>query len=164
VIFYFSGEGQLKWMLVFIGIGYLVTRLPKTFYDRFQISEDLRIYKILGVVKFKKLSTNGDLINRRIRKKYPTHRNVINFETIKEKLNETYKIEMSHTVLFVFCLLTNIYSIYTNSIGTAIILFIGNLLFNYYPNLLQQNNRIRYKRIVNNYSPQIIHYDKPSNI
>ncbi|WP_416377829.1 hypothetical protein [Algoriphagus sp. D3-2-R+10] len=36
--------------------------------------------------------------------------------------------------------------------GTAIILFIGNILFNYYPNLLQQYNRIRYKRIIENYS------------
>jgi len=88
VIFYFRGEGQLKWMLIFIGISYLVSRLPTTFYDRFQISEDVRIYKLLGVDKFKQLSTNGDLINRRIRKKYPTHRNIINFETIKEKLNE----------------------------------------------------------------------------
>jgi hypothetical protein len=85
----------------------------------------------------------------------------LNFETIKDKLNETYKIEKSHTVLFVFCLLTNIYAVFTNSIGTAVILFIGNILFNYYPNLLQQYNRIRYKRVVNNYSPAVITYDKP---
>jgi len=102
----------------------------------------------LGVDKFKKLSTNGDLINKRIRKKFPTHRNVINFETIKEKLNETYTIEKSHTVLFIFCLMTNIYALITNSYGTAIILFVGNILFNYYPNLLQQYNRIRYRRAI----------------
>ena len=164
VIFYLRGEGQLKWMVVFIGISFLVSRLPKIIYDRFQISEDLSIYKKLGVDKFKKLSTNGDLINRRIRKKYPTHRNVINIETIQEKLNETYSIEKSHTVLFIFCLLTNIYAFWTNSIGTAIILFMGNILFNFYPNLLQQYNRIRYRRIMNNYSPHTITNDKPSNI
>jgi hypothetical protein len=77
---------------------------------------------------------------------------VTNYETIKEKLNETYTIEKSHTVLFIFCLLTNIYAFWANSIGTAIILFIGNILFNYYPNLLQQYNRIRYTRVVNNFS------------
>jgi hypothetical protein len=152
VIFYVRGDGEFKWMIVFVVISYLVSRLPKTFYDRFQISTDLTIYKKLGVDKFKKLSTNGDLINRRIRKKYPTHRNVTNYETIKEKLNETYTIEKSHTVLFIFCLLTNIYAFWTNSIGTAIILLIGNILFNYYPNLLQQYNRIRYTRVVNNFS------------
>ena len=135
-------------MIIFIVISYLVSRFPKTFYDRFQISTNLKIYKKLGVDKFKKLSTNGDLINKRIRKKFPTHRNVINFETIKEKLNETYTIEKSHTVLFIFCLMTNIYALITNSYGTAIILFVGNILFNYYPNLLQQYNRIRYRRAI----------------
>lgn len=156
VIFYFRGEGKIYWMIVFIGISYLVSRLPRTFYDKFQISRDTKIYKSLGVDKFKRFSTNGDFINRRIRKSYPNHRNVTNLRTVNDKLNETYTIEKSHTVLLVFCLLTNVYALLTNSLGTAAILFIGNLLFNYYPNLLQQYNRIRYKRIVNNYSPQTI--------
>jgi hypothetical protein len=152
VIFYVRGKGEFKWMIVFFVISYLVSRLPNTFYDRFQISTSLSIYRKLGVDKFKKLSTNGDLINSRIRKQFPNHRNVMNVETIKEKLNETYTIERSHTVLFVFCLLTTIYALWTSSIGTAIVLFVGNILFNYYPNLLQQYNRIRYMRVVNNYS------------
>ncbi len=151
-IFYVRGDGEFKWMVLFIVISYLVSRLPRAYYDRLQISADLNTYKKLGVDKFKRLSTNGNLINSRIRKKFPTYRNVTNFETIKEKLNETYTIEKSHTVLFIFCLLTNIHALWTNSIGTAIILFIGNLLFNYYPTLLQQYNRIRYMRVVNNYS------------
>ena len=161
VIFYFRGEGKIYWMIVFVGISYLVSRLPRKFYDKFQISRDTKIYKSLGVDKFKRFSTNGDFINRIIRKSYPNHRNVTNLQTVNDKLNETYTIEKSHTVLLIFCLLTNVYALLTNSIGTAIILFIGNLLFNYYPNLLQQYNRLRYKRIVNNYSPQTISYDKP---
>jgi hypothetical protein len=152
VIFYFRGEGKIYWMIVFIGISYLVSRLPRAFYDKFQISGDTKIYKSLWVDKFKRFSTNGDFINRRIRKSYPNHRNVINLQTVNDKLNETYTIEKSHTVLLVFCLLTNVYALLTNSIGTASILFIGNILFNYYPNLLQQYNRIRYMRVVNNFS------------
>lgn len=148
VIFFIGGEGKIYWMIVFIGISYLVSRLPRPFYDKFQISRDTKIYKSLGVDKFKRFSTNGDFINRRIRKNYPNHRNVTNLQTVKDKLNETYTIEKSHTVLLVFCLLTNVYALLTNSIGTAIVLFIGNILFNYYPNLLQQYNRIRYQRVV----------------
>lgn len=151
-MFYLRGDGEFKWMVAFIAISYIVSRLPKSFYDQFQISTDLKIYKKLGVDKFKRLSTNGDLINSRIKKKFTTHRNVTNLETITEKLNETYTIEKSHTVLFIFCLLTNIYALWIFSIGTAIILFVGNILFNYYPTLLQQYNRIRYMRVLNNYS------------
>jgi hypothetical protein len=152
VIFYLRGEGKIYWMIVFIGISYLVSRLPRAFYDKFQISRDTKIYKSLRVDKFKKFSTNGDFINNRIRKNYPKHRNVTNLQTVNEKLNETYTIEKSHTVLLVFCLLTNVYAVLTNSIGTAIVLFVGNILFNYYPNLLQQYNRVRYLRVVNNFS------------
>ncbi|MCE7865077.1 MAG: hypothetical protein DYG99_16200 [Bacteroidetes bacterium CHB5] len=154
VLFFVRGPGELIWMLVFIAISYLVSQFPKRFYDRLQISTDLSFYKKLGVDKFKRLSTNGDFINRRIRKKFPTHRNVANLEMIKEKLNETYTIEKSHTVLFVFCLLTTSYAFWTNSMITAIILLIGNTIFNFYPNLLQQYNRIRYTRVLNNYARQ----------
>jgi hypothetical protein len=152
LIFYFRGAGEIQWLIVFTAIGYLVSLLPKSFYDRFQISSDLKIYKILRVDLFKTLSTNGDRINRTIRKHYPTHRNVTNLQSIKEKLNETYSIEKSHTVLFVFCLLTSVYAFLTNSHGTAILMFFGNLIFNFYPNLLQQYNRIRYARAIKQYS------------
>ncbi len=152
VLFYVRGAGAFLWLLVLIAICYLVSRLPGSFYDRLQCSTDLRFYKRLGVDQFKRLATNGDLINHRIRKKYPTHRNVTNVQSIREKLHETYRIERSHTVLFVFCLLTSIYAFWTGSYGTALLLFFGNILFNMYPNLLQQYNRIRYKRVVDNYA------------
>lgn len=152
VIFYVTGAGQWTWLTAFIVISYLISRIPNTFYDRFQISAGLKLYKKLQVPLFKKLSTNGDLINKTIRTQYPTHRNVVNLETIKTKLQETYTVERSHTVLFVFCFMTCVYAFVINSLGTAILLFFGNLIFNYYPNLLQQYNRIRYTRVIKNYS------------
>jgi len=152
VIFFLRGPGEIWVLLVFILISFLVSRLPRSFYDRFQLSRDLRIYKKLKVHLFKRYATNGDLINRRIRHKYPTHRNVSNLESIKEKLNETYVIEKSHTVLFLFCLMTCIYAFLINSLGIAILLTIGNLLFNYYPTLLQQYNRLRYKNVIKKYT------------
>lgn len=148
LIFYVRGAGKLTWMLIFILTAYLISLLPGSFYDRIQLSQRLSLYKKLGVDKFKKLSTNGDLINKIIRNKYPGHRNIKNLKTIEEKLYETYTIEKSHTVLFVFCLLTNIYAFMTESYTTAGILFVGNFLFNFYPNLLQQYNRIRYKSAI----------------
>jgi hypothetical protein len=150
VIFYVQGAGEIKWLLIFVVVSYLVS-LPKGFFDRFQISQDLEAYERLKVHVFKKLSTNGDFINHRMRKEYSNHRNVTNLESVKEKLNETYSIERAHTVLFVFCLLTSIYASLSHELATTIIVFVGNIIFNYYPNLLQQYNRIRYTRVVKNY-------------
>lgn len=152
VLFYVRGAGEFTWMFVFIGISYLISRLPASFYDRWQLSGDTEFYRKLGVDRFKRLSTNGDVINRQIRKRFPTHRNVFNLATVKEKLKETYTIEKSHTVLFVFCLLTNIYTFRAGAVGTTVLLFVGNMLFNFYPNLLQQYNRIRYKHVVDTYA------------
>jgi hypothetical protein len=152
VLFFVRGAGEWTWLATFIAISYLVSRIPNSFYDRLQFSTDVQLYQKLQVPLFKKLSTNGDLINKRIRAQYPTHRNVSNLETIEAKLKETYTIERSHTVLFVFCLMTNVYAFATNSLGTAILLFFGNLFLNFYPNLLQQYNRIRYRRALKSYS------------
>ncbi len=152
LIFFVRGEGRILWMIIFIVISYLVSLLPKSFYDKIQLSSDVGVYRKLGVDWFKRFSTNGDFINRRIRRSYPTYRNIINLDTVKAKLDETYVIERSHTVLLVFCFLTNIYAFQTQSYLTAAILFAGNLLFNFYPNLLQQYNRIRYQKVVKMHS------------
>jgi hypothetical protein len=148
LIFYVRGKGEFLWMFIFIGISYFVSRLSKSFYDQVQLSTNLTFYKKLAVDKFKRFSTNGDFINRRIRKNFPNHRNVTSLDSIKSKLDETYTIEKSHTVLFVFCFLTNIYAFWTHSVSIGVVLFVGNFLFNFYPNLLQQYNRIRYQRVI----------------
>ncbi|QCK16129.1 glycosyl-4,4'-diaponeurosporenoate acyltransferase CrtO family protein [Mangrovivirga cuniculi] len=148
LIFFVRGKGEFIWLGIFIAIGFLISRLKPSFYDRIQFSQNLSFYKKLGVDKFKKFSSNGDYINRQIRRKYPSYRFLKNFDMIKEKLEETYVIERSHTVLFIFCLLTSIYAFLTTSYPIAILIIVGNTLFNFYPNLLQQYNRIRYKRVI----------------
>jgi len=151
-IFFVLGPGEFKWLALIILISYLVSLIPDSIHFRFQISKDLRFYKKMGVDKFKRYASSGDLINKRIRKKYPTYRNVTNLDSVEQKLKETYSIERGHTVLFIFFLMINIYVFYSNSIIIGIILFLGNTLFNFYPNLLQQYYRIRFKKVIENYS------------
>lgn len=152
LIFFTTGPGEWPYLLVFLAIGYLVSRLPMSFYDRIQWSKEPVFYKKLGVHWFKKLATNGDYINRSIRKKFPQHRNVTNYESIQAKWQETYRAEKEHSVLFVFCLFTTVYAWVIGAYGTAIFLGIGNLFLNYYPNLLQQYNRVRYRKVLDGYT------------
>ena len=151
VIFYFRGIGELMWLAIFLMISYIISLFPKKFYNKIQLSKNVNFYKKLGVHQFKKFSTNGDFININIKKSFPKHRNVKDLTTIKAKLEETYIIEKSHTVLFAFCFLTTIYAILLNKIEFAVFLSIGNFLFNLYPNLLQQYNRIRYRKALITY-------------
>jgi hypothetical protein len=146
VIFFVTGPGSFAWLFIAGSISFFVALLPKTFYDRIQLSGNLKVYKKLQVHRFKKYATNGDLINRKIRVKYPRYRIISDAASIRKKLDETYVVEKSHTVLFVFCLLVTIHAFLLSAIGTAILLAVGNLVFNLYPNFLQQYNRIRYQQ------------------
>ena len=148
VIFFVRGQGEWPWLLVFIGLSWFTSLIPRAFYDKLQWSSNILFYKKLGVHAFKKLATNGDYINRSIRRKFPHHRQVPNVASIGGKLLETYTIERAHTVLFVFCLLTHVYAWAIGDVGTGWFLFFGNIVFNLYPNLLQQYNRLRYKRVI----------------
>ena len=152
LLFYLNGNGKIIYLAIFIAITYMISLLPKKFYKKIQFSQDTDFYRKLGVKKFKKFSTNGDYINQLIKKSYPTYRNLVNIESIENKFEETYTIERSHTVLFVFCFLTSIHAFMVNSTSLAILIFISNIIFNFYPNLLQQYNRIRYLKVIKNYS------------
>jgi Glycosyl-4,4'-diaponeurosporenoate acyltransferase len=151
LLFFTTGPGEWPYLLALLVIGYWFSRLPLSFYDRIQWSKEAAFYKKLGVHWFKKLATNGDYINRSIRKKFPQHRNVTNYASIEAKWQETYSVEKAHSVLFVFCLLTSVYAWVIGAYMTAIFLGIGNLFLNYYPNLLQQYNRVRYRKVLDEY-------------
>ena len=155
LIFFTTGPGEWPYLLAFLAIGYWISRLPLSFYDRIQWSKKTVFYKKLGVHHFKKLATNGDFINRSIRKRFPHHRNVSNYASLEAKWKETYVIEKSHSVLFVFCLLTTVYAWFIGAYGTAIFLSVGNLFLNYYPNLLQQYNRVRYRKVLDGYGGKL---------
>lgn len=148
LIFFVRGQGEWLWLLIFIGVSYWISLIPKPFYDNLQWSKNELFYKKLGVHFFKRLATNGDYMNRSIKRRFPYHRHVPNFASIREKLQETYSTERSHTVLFVFCLMTSVYAFAIKDLGTGWFLFFGNIIFNLYPNLLQQYNRLRYKKII----------------
>jgi hypothetical protein len=147
-IFFVRGPGEWLWLIIFIGLSYLISLIPKPFYDKLQWSRHVLFYEKLGVHVFKRLATNGDYINRRIRRKFPRHRQVSNVASVRDKWQETYTTERSHTVLFVFCLLTSVYAWFIGDLMTGWFLFFGNIIFNLYPNLLQQYNRLRYKRVM----------------
>src|SRR5690606_25933416 len=115
--------------------------------DKIQFSQSVSFYRNLGVHLFKRFATNGDIINRQIRRKFPNHRNVYDLKSAELKLKETYSTEKAHWVIFTFTIATIIYIFLSKeSLRIAILLIFSNIIFNLYPNLLQQYNRIRLKR------------------
>lgn len=118
--------------------------LPKTFFDRIQLSKSTSFYKKTGIKFVNKFTQNGEWINALIRKKLPQYKMISSERlSIKKLINQTYLFEKFHFSLFVFFTLTAIYAFIQNQFDWVAILSILNVIFNVYPNLLQQYIRIK---------------------
>jgi hypothetical protein len=149
LIFYLQGKGEWYWFIITLVTSLLINLLPNAIIDEIQFSQSVSFYRNLGVHIFKRFATSGDIINRQIRGKFPGYRNVHNLKSAELKLEETYTTEKLHWVFFIFSIETIIYIYLTKeSLGIAILLIFSNTIFNFYPNLLQQYNRIRLKRVL----------------
>lgn len=147
LIFYLAGKGEWKWFIITLLTSLLIGLLPNAIIDRIQFSQSVSFYRNLGVHVFKRFATNGDIINKQIRRKFPSYRNVHDLKSAELKLEETYTTEKLHWVIFILTIETIIYIFSSReSLEIAILLIFSNIIFNFYPNLLQQYNRIRLKR------------------
>lgn len=135
---------NLKLFYLFLAISIVPLFLPNSFFDKIQIGNSPSIYKKLGVPVFNKFSQNGDIINGFIRKKFPEYK-VVNFQrsSINRLIQQTYIFEKFHSMMFVFFCLSTGYAIIKNYMEWGIIILITNLIYNIYPNLLQQYIRLK---------------------
>jgi len=146
VAFYLDGNGEWKWFLIILTISLIFCKIPNSIIDKIQLSKRTTFYKKLKVHLFKKYATNGDIINKNIRRQFPNHRNIHNPLSIQKKLTETYTTEKAHLFFFIFSFLTSIYAFNTDHLIQAGVITVGNIVLNLYPIFLQQYNRIRYTK------------------
>ena len=133
-----------KSLYISIALSIIPGFFPNSFYDRIQIGRTTRPYKRLGVALVNKLAQNGAIINRLIKKKFPGHKMIIHERSsVNKLLKQTYMFEKFHFIMFVFFILITFYALLKNHFWWAIIITITNVLYNIYPNLLQQYIRLK---------------------
>jgi hypothetical protein len=140
-----------KSLYIIIALSVIPGFFPNSFYDKIQISRTTRIYRRLGVGFVNKLAQNGAIINRLMKKKFPGYR-TINYEglSINKLLRQTYMFEKFHFIMFAFFVLIAAYALVKHHFLWAVIISITNVLYNIYPNLLQQYIRLKlrlYKKL-----------------
>lgn len=139
---------QVKWFSVFLAISIFSLFLPNTFFDKMQLANTTTIYKKLGVHRVNKFVQNGDIINSRIRKETPDFKVIsLNRLSVKKLLQQTYIFEKFHFMLFMFFILAMLYALIKQYYVWTFILLFTNLLYNVYPNLLQQYIRVKTEEI-----------------
>ena len=131
-------------LYIFIALSVIPGVFPNSFYDRIQVGRTTRIYKRVGVGFINKLAQNGTIINQLVRKKFPDYKMIIHQRSsITRLLQQTYMFEKFHFIMFIFFILITSYALLKNHFCWAIIISVTNLLYNIYPNLLQQYIRLK---------------------
>ncbi|PWU01908.1 MAG: hypothetical protein C5B52_06475 [Bacteroidetes bacterium] len=129
----------------FLGFSLVTIFFPNSFFDKIQLSKSTLFYKKLGIKLVNKLAQNGEFVNRMVQKKYPEYKVVRDRDSIKKIISTSYMFEKFHFMMFVFFALSNAYAFYLNYLVWGMVILVTNLLYNVYPNLLQQYIRLKLK-------------------
>ena len=127
-----------------LAISLLTAFLPKSFFHKLQIGKTMKVYKRIGVNLISRVTQNGEIINRFIRKRFPHYKVVSSGKhSVNRLLQQTYMFEKFHFILFLFFTLVTIYALVKGFYGWTLILLITNIIYNVYPCFLQQYIRLR---------------------
>ncbi|ANE52131.1 hypothetical protein [Flavisolibacter tropicus] len=133
---------RLFWL--FIAISFLPVFLSNAYLSKIQIARTTTTYRKLRVGLIQQLSQNGVVINRLIRRRFPTYKAVRkDAKSMNRLLKQTYAFEKFHYMLFLFYSMVGVYALFKGYIGWAAIILLTNLFYNIYPILLQQYIRLK---------------------
>lgn len=122
--------------------------LPPAYYQPRRFEQRGTFYHVFGVPTFRRLATNGDVINRVIRRHAPTYRVVRSAADLVAYRAGTCAGEKWHLVLLLIGTFTAVYAARIGWFTTALFLATTNIVFNLYPILLQRYTRGRITRII----------------
>lgn len=135
---------NLALLFVCIVPGFIPIFLPNSFFDTIQVGKTAATYKKLGVHLVNQFSQNGELVNRLIRKKFPQYKAItFNRTSINRLVQQTYVFEKFHCMMCIFFCLVTIFAVSKKNFTWAAIITVTNILYNIYPNLLQQYIRLK---------------------
>jgi len=135
-----------KIIFILLGVSFIPVFFPNSFFDNIQLSKNSHFYRKIGVKYINTFAQSGNIINKYLKKKYPNFKVISKNKTsIKKQYYQTYFFEKFHFSLFVFFTVVTLYAGIRGNFYWALILTISNLLYNIYPNLLQQYIRVKLK-------------------
>jgi Glycosyl-4,4'-diaponeurosporenoate acyltransferase len=133
-----------KYVYLLLGVSLIPLFFPNSFFDLIQLSRKPSFYKRIGVKHINKFAQNGAFLIRYMRNKYPDFKTIsINNSSIKKQFHQTYFFEKFHFSMFIFFGGVTIYAMIKVYLVWVFVFLICNLLYNIYPNLLQQYIRLR---------------------
>ena len=134
--------------LAALAVCFLPVLLPTAYFRPWEGPNAARAYEALGVRTFKRCATNGDLVNRFLRRRNPGHRVVRDVGSALAWAEQARSAERHHLVFLLMGLFSAGFALSIGWRGWAATLAASNVVFNVYPILLQRYNRLRIARIL----------------
>ena len=136
------------WLYIFLALSLPAILMPNSFCDVMQIGRNTLLYERLGIRIVRKFTQDGDWVNRMIRRRYPQYKVFDSYASVRRHLQRAYMIEKVHFSFFLFFLYASVYALLKGYVLWTGIIMLTNLIFNIFPNLLQQYNRLRLRQLM----------------
>lgn len=155
---YFAENRSPLILIMSITLSILIYVLPAKWLNALMLSKDRKTYERLGLKFFRYFVQDGTLVNRYLRK----HK--MDFGVIRNRNHaivylRTISIqERFHYCCLIMFTLTSLCAIVLGRPGLGLLIVLNNILYNVYPILLQQYNKVRINTVLangrlNNFSP-----------
>jgi hypothetical protein len=140
-------EAPFWWLVGSLFTSYAISFLPLSWYSVHRFEANGRFYEGLGVKAIRALVSNGDLINRFVRRRFPGYRVYAFAKRIDKVTKDGRSNELSHLISFGGGLVVPVYAWRIGWTDWAVWLTLANLLVNLYPVLVQRYTRARIEKI-----------------
>ncbi len=139
----------LKLTCILLGVSCVTLFFPNSFFDKVQLSRSPRWYRRIGVRIINTFAQHGTIVNKILKRKYAGFKSIYKTNaSIRRQYYQTYFYEKFHFSLFLFFTMIAFYAAIQRQFFWVLVLTICNLLYNVYPNLLQQYIRLKLKSAV----------------
>jgi len=146
--FDFHVPAPSPWVLLTCAGGLLIPFVLPRSYFMPRAFERGGFYRSLGVRVFRVFATDGDLINRRLRRLDPGYRVVREKRALEEHIEGTILNERWHTSWLLLGIITATSAVVTHQYRWAVVITAFNVAFNFYPVLHQRYKRARIRRSI----------------
>ena len=147
VVVYWLSVGLSPPFYIFIAISFIPVFLSQKLMAKLQLSKSTRFYERLGVRVIRRFVQHGDIANRISRKNKPGYQVITQKSNPAAYLKTIAMYERFHLMCLLFFLFTTVAALLDGRFIIAILIMISNIIYNFYPILLQQFNRIRILRL-----------------
>jgi TM2 domain-containing membrane protein YozV len=137
-------------LIAFVVISVLVYAIPARWLSILTLGKNRKFYERIGIKLFRYFVQNGTLVNR-IQRKFTAKSGIIhNLREARNYLRTIAMQERFHYCCFILFSLSTVDAFYIGKPGMALLIILFNILYNAYPILLQQYNRLRINLVLLN--------------